>query len=302
MPGKNRAFTTRVDPVSPPSTPPPKRAEVKWWRRRVLPPGPKRLFHAAFIAIVGFPTGSNIGAPRGILKDVPDADRPHGRALPAAHQRPRSNEGQRTMPLSTDQQAEIDQRAARRQPTLRATAPALEEILLFQALPVLDHGFVRVDRLHGRRCRGRAGGPRLLRPRHQEGQRGRGLIHYLMRHRHYDAVRDVRDQVPREAADLRGAPVDPPPHRQRERILGALFDPRPRVLHARRPSTSPRRSATTGRAAASVLAGAEAARVLDLLREDAERAYDHYVEMLNEDERASRSIPSARAWRASWRA
>jgi len=27
-----------------------------WWRRRVPPPGPKRLCHAAFIAIVGFPT------------------------------------------------------------------------------------------------------------------------------------------------------------------------------------------------------------------------------------------------------
>src|SRR5690606_32404848 len=27
-----------------------------WWRRRVPPPGPLRLFHATFIAIVGFPT------------------------------------------------------------------------------------------------------------------------------------------------------------------------------------------------------------------------------------------------------
>jgi thymidylate synthase (FAD) len=33
-----------------------------------------------------------------------------------------------------------------------------------------------------------------------------------------------------------------------------------------------------------VLTGAEAARVLDLLREDATRSYDHYIEMLNEDE------------------
>ena len=47
------------------------------------------------------------------------------------------------MPLSTDQQAEIDQaRGARRRP-LRPIVPALEEIL-YQALPVLDHGFVRV--------------------------------------------------------------------------------------------------------------------------------------------------------------
>ena len=33
-----------------------------------------------------------------------------------------------------------------------------------------------------------------------------------------------------------------------------------------------------------MLGGAEAARVLDLLREDSARNYDHYLEMLNEDE------------------
>src|SRR5690348_4301349 len=54
LPGKNRAFTTLVDPVSPPSTRSTSGGE--WWRRRVLPPGPIRLCHAAFIAIVGFPT------------------------------------------------------------------------------------------------------------------------------------------------------------------------------------------------------------------------------------------------------
>ena len=47
------------------------------------------------------------------------------------------------MPLSTDQQAEIEQARGAAQPTHRAVAPALEEIL-YKALPVLDHGFVRV--------------------------------------------------------------------------------------------------------------------------------------------------------------
>ena len=36
-----------------------------------------------------------------------------------------------------------------------------------------------------------------------------------------------------------------------------------------------------------VLAGAEARRVLELLREDADRAYQHYTEMLNEDSAGS---------------
>src|SRR5580692_4163181 len=46
MPSKRRAFTTRVEPLSPPQCP-----SGKWWRRRALPPGPLRLFHAPFIAI-----------------------------------------------------------------------------------------------------------------------------------------------------------------------------------------------------------------------------------------------------------
>ena len=61
------------------------------------------------------------------------------------------------MTLTPDQQAEIDEQRATTQPTLRATVPGMEEHL-YKAIPVLDHGFVRVDRLHGRRQRHRAGG------------------------------------------------------------------------------------------------------------------------------------------------
>ena len=74
-----------------------------------------------------------------------------------------------------------------------------------------------------------------------------------------DAVRDVRDQVPREAADLRGAAVDPAPHRQRERVFGALFDPRQRVLPARRPSIWRRSRQANRQGRGEVLDGAEAA-------------------------------------------
>ena len=61
--------------------------------------------------------------------------------------------------------------------------PALEE-LLYQALPVLDHGFVRVVDYMGDDAAVVQAARVMLRPRHQEGQRGRGLINYLMRHRH----------------------------------------------------------------------------------------------------------------------
>ncbi len=55
MPGEGLPFTTRVEPGSPPQSP----EGQEWWRRRVLPPGPLRLFRQAFIAIVAVAT-SNI--------------------------------------------------------------------------------------------------------------------------------------------------------------------------------------------------------------------------------------------------
>jgi thymidylate synthase (FAD) len=51
-------------------------------------------------------------------------------------------------------------------------------------------------------------------------------------------------------------------------------------------------SSTNRQGRGEVLEGAEAARVLDLLREDATRNYDHYVEMLNEDEDGNVRDPS----------
>ncbi len=59
-------------------------------------------------------------------------------------------------------------------------------------------------------------------------------------------------------------------------------------------------SAVNRQGRGDVLEGAEAARVTALLREDAERAYAHYAEMLNEDADGepvdpARSGPRARA-------
>jgi len=87
------------------------------------------------------------------------------------------------MPLSPEQQAEIDALSAATQPTRRATVPALEEIL-YTAIPVLDHGFVRVIDYMG----DDAAIVQAARVSYGKGTKkiseDRGLIHYLLRHRH----------------------------------------------------------------------------------------------------------------------
>ena len=72
------------------------------------------------------------------------------------------------MPLSPEQEQEIEALRAEAAPTRRAVVPALEEIL-YQAAAGARPRLRAGDRLHGRRRRDRAGGARLLWPRHQAG-------------------------------------------------------------------------------------------------------------------------------------
>jgi len=87
------------------------------------------------------------------------------------------------MPLSAEQQAEVDALADATQATRRATVPALEEIL-YTAIPVLDHGFVRVIDYMG----DDAAIVQAARVSYGKGTKkiseDRGLINYLLRHRH----------------------------------------------------------------------------------------------------------------------
>src|SRR5271163_5093155 len=87
------------------------------------------------------------------------------------------------MPVTRDQQAEIEAQRAQAAPTRRATVPALEEIL-YEAIPVLDHGFVRVVDYMG------DDGAVVQAARVSYGRgtkkvsEDKALIAYLMRHRH----------------------------------------------------------------------------------------------------------------------
>src|SRR5204863_1265993 len=186
------------------------------------------------------------------------------------------------MPLSTDQQAEIDQARDGAQKTLRPVAPALEEIL-FQALPVLDHGCVRVVDDMG----DDAAIVQAARVSYGRGTRkvseDRGLINYLMRHRHTTPFEMCEIKyhvklpifVARQWIRHRTANVNE--YSARYSILDKEFYiPNPENLAAQ--ATINRQ----GRGA--VLEGEAAQGVLDLLRRDAESAYAGYSALLSEDE------------------
>src|ERR1700744_419139 len=186
------------------------------------------------------------------------------------------------MPLNQDQETEI---AALRQvtsPTRRATVPALEEIL-YEALPVLDHGFIRVVDYMG------DDGAIVQAARVSYGKGTRrvsedaGLINYLMRHRHTTPFEMCEIKyhvklpifVARQWIRHRTANVNE--YSARYSILdNEFYLPSPEHLAVQ--STSNRQ----GRG--DSLPPDEAARVLDLLREDAARSYRDYAFMLNEDE------------------
>ena len=185
------------------------------------------------------------------------------------------------MGLTPEQQAEINAARAARAETRRPTVPALEEIL-FQAMPVLDHGFVRVIDYMGdddaivqaaRVSYGR--GTRRV-------SEDAGLIRYLMRHRHSTPFEMCEIKfhvklpifVARQWIRHRTANVNE--YSARYSILDREFYiPAPEQLAAQ--------SSVNRQGRGDVLTGEEAAHVLALLRADASQTYDHYAEMLNED-------------------
>src|SRR5690606_14955152 len=116
----------------------------------------------------------------GALPGLPIGSRVSG---PAALTCRASHSLEQKMPLTPEQAAEIAEARRTQHSTRRPTVPELEA-LLFEPLPVLDHGFVRVVDYMGddaavvQAARVSYGlGTRRLRD-------DSGLIRYLMRHRH----------------------------------------------------------------------------------------------------------------------
>ena len=184
------------------------------------------------------------------------------------------------MTISKEQQAEIEASRAEKRETLRACAPALEEIL-YQPIPVLDHGFIRVIDYMG----DDAAIVQAARVSYGRGtkraQDDAGLIAYLMRHRHTTPFEMCEIKyhvklpifVARQWIRHRTANVNE--YSARYSILDKeYYIPAPEYLAAQ--------SEVNRQGRGEILEGAEAKRVFELLRRDAEQTYGSYEEMLNE--------------------
>ncbi|WP_428248109.1 FAD-dependent thymidylate synthase [Ferrovibrio sp.] len=190
------------------------------------------------------------------------------------------------MSVTPEQAAEIAALRSQSQPTRRATVPELEEIL-YEPLTVLDHGFVRVIDYMG----DDAAVVQAARVSYGRGTKkvseDRGLINYLMRHRHTTPFEMCEIKyhvklpifVARQWIRHRTANVNE--YSARYSILDKEFYlPAPDQLAAQ---------ATTNRQGrGNLLTGPEAERVMELLKRDASQTYDSYEEMLNERPDGSR--------------
>lgn len=174
-------------------------------------------------------------------------------------------------------------------PTKRPSVAALEDIL-FEPIPVLDHGFIRVIDYMG----DDAAIVQAARVSYGRGTKktslDRNLIRYLMRHYHTTPFEMCAIKfhvklpifVARQWIRHRTASVNE--YSARYSVLDKEFYiPAPENLAAQ--SKSNRQGRET------VVSGGEAQRVLELLREDAERTYANYEWMLNEDEGAGPRDP-----------
>jgi thymidylate synthase (FAD) len=185
--------------------------------------------------------------------------------------------------LTPEQQQEIQQLQEASYPTRRATVPALEEIL-YQAFPVLDHGFVRVIDYMG----GDSAIVQAARVSYGRGTKkvneDQGLINYLLRHRHTTPFEMCEIKfhiklpffIARQWIRHRTANINE--YSGRYSILDKEFYiPAPENLAAQ--------SSSNRQGRGQVLEGEYSKKILKLLQDESERAYDSYDYMLNENEK-----------------
>ena len=185
------------------------------------------------------------------------------------------------MDLTPQQKEEIKESRALKFETHRATVPALEDIL-YQPIPVLDHGFVRVIDYMG----DDSAIVQAARVSYGKGTKklsdDAGLINYLLRHQH---------TTPFEMCEIKyhvKVPIFIARQWIRHRTANvneysARYSVLDREFYIPNVDQLAMQSKQNHQGRGELLRGVEAQHVLDLLKEDATRNYDHYVEMLNED-------------------
>ena len=186
------------------------------------------------------------------------------------------------MAVSPDQEQEIEELRAEANVTRRVTSPGLEQIL-YEVLPVLDHGFVRVLDYMG----DDGAVVQAARVSYGKGTRkvreDQGLINYLMRHRH---------STPFEMCEIKyhvKLPIFVARQWIRHRTANvneysARYSILDREFYVPKPEHMAAQANRNRQGRGDVLTGEDNARVLDLLRQDAQQAYAHYQEMLNLDD------------------
>lgn len=184
------------------------------------------------------------------------------------------------MSVSADDLQELQAQLAERSITRRPTVPALEE-QLFQPIPCLDHGFVRVVDYMG----DDAAVVQAARVSYGKGTRSanddRGLIRYLLRHRHTTPLEMCELKlhvklpifVARQWIRHRTANVNE--HSARYSIMDREF-------YLPRPEDLARQSANNKQGRGETLDAETAEHVLRLLRRDHEQSYDTYEKLIDD--------------------
>jgi len=186
------------------------------------------------------------------------------------------------MPLNAAQQAEVEEIRSQENTTLRATSPELEKVL-YEAIPVLDHGFVRVVDYMGNDSSIVQAARVSYGTGTKQVNQDAGLIRYLLRHRHTTPFEMCEIKfhiklpifIARQWIRHRTANVNE--YSGRYSIMDKEFY-MPKIEHLAAQSQQNHQ----GRG--DVLEGEEAERALEILKADALNAYSNYEELLNGDE------------------
>ena len=184
------------------------------------------------------------------------------------------------MELTSEQKKEIEEQQSQSSSTKRVTSPELEKVL-YEAIPVLDHGFIRVIDYMG----DDSSIVQSARVSYGKGTKkvstDEGLIKYLMRHRHSTPFEMCEIKyhiklpifIARQWIRHRTANVNE--YSARYSILDKEF-----YLPAKEQLAAQSQSNRQGRG--DVIQGKQAEEVLNILKDDANRTYDNYEKLLNE--------------------